>query len=335
VRTLVISDLHLGNRDLRDVLRRPDSLERLIEAVSHVDRLVLLGDTAELSTRTPGRSLAVAERVLRALAARLDSGREVILVPGNHDRPLIRSWARAQGTSLVVAGSVPTDATPALARMASWLAPARVRVHYPGVWLAEGLYATHGHYLDRHLNPHSPIGLPRRSRAERAPPHVLPWAYEQRRFRAAPRRAGRIRPVTSGVRLAARTLTPALPRLLMRAGLSPLTASAVDLQMRHAALPALLTVLRRLGIAADTVIFGHVHRLGPRAGDSPGDWRPEHGPQVLNTGSWLYEPLLIDRTQPPHPYWPGGAIRIESGHPPRAVNLLEDLDHRQLWTPDQ
>jgi hypothetical protein len=56
---------------------------------------------------------------------------------------------------------------------------------------------------------------------------------------------------------------------------------------------------------------------------------------VLNTGSWLYEPLLIDRTQPPHPYWPGGAIRIESGHPPRAVNLLEDLDHRQLWTPDQ
>jgi hypothetical protein len=121
----------------------------------------------------------------------------------------------------------------------------------------------------------------------------------------------------------------------MRAGLSPLTASAVDLQMRHAALPALLTVLRRLGVAADTVIFGHVHRLGPQAGDSPGDWRPEHGPQVLNTGSWLYEPLLIDRTQPPHPYWPGGAIRIESGHPPRAVNLLEDLDHRQLWTPDQ
>ena len=31
----------------------------------------------------------------------------------------------------------------------------------------------------------------------------------------------------------------------------------------------------------------------------------------LNTGSWLYEPLLVHRAAPPHPYWPGGAVLLE------------------------
>jgi predicted phosphodiesterase len=335
VRTLVISDLHLGNRGARDVLRRPDPLERLAEAVSQIDRLVLLGDTAELVRRNPESSLAVTERALRALAARMDSGNEVILVPGNHDRPLIRGWARARGRALAVADTVPADATPALTRMASWFAPARVRIHYPGVWLADGLYATHGHYLDRHLNPHAPIGLPRWSHSERADVRVSAWDYEHRRIRARQRRDGPRSPMSAATRIATGALNPALPRLLMRAVLSPVTAAAVDLQMRHAALPALRTVLKRLGIEAETVIFGHVHRLGPVAGDGPGDWHADGGPQVLNTGSWIYERLLIDRTRPPHPYWPGGAIRIDQGHAPRTLNLLEDLDHSQLWTPDQ
>lgn len=334
MRTLVISDLHLGNRAARDVLRRAEPRERLAEALGQIDRLVLLGDVAELATRSPERSLTVAEPVLRALARRLGPDREVILVPGNHDRPLVRGWARAQGNRLEAAGSVPADATPALARVASWLGPARVRVHYPGVWLADGLYATHGHYLDRHLSPHAPVGLLRPSPGGPGPARATAWDYEQHRFRAR-RDDGRRHPVSSALRLAARTLNPALPRLLMRAGLSPLTAAAVDLQMRHAALPALRLVLGRLGIEADTVIFGHVHRLGPLVGDAPQDWRTEDGPQVLNTGSWLYERLLVDRAHPPHPYWPGGAIRLDPGRPPRVVNLLQDLDHRQLWAPDQ
>ncbi|HEX8977579.1 MAG TPA: metallophosphoesterase [Solirubrobacteraceae bacterium] len=329
MRTLVISDLHLGNRAARDVLRRAEPLERLTEAISQIDRLVLLGDVAELATRSAERSLAVAEPVLRAIGQRLDSDREVILVPGNHDRPLVRGWARARGSRLTPAGSVPAEATPALARVVSWLAPARVRIHYPGVWLADGLYATHGHYLDRHLNPHAPVGLPRFSPAERRGTRATAWDYEQHRFRAR-RDDGRPHPLSSGLRLAARAVNPALPRLLMRVGLSPLTAAAVDLQMRHAALPALRLVLERLGVEADTVIFGHVHRLGPMAGDTPRDWRADGGPQILNTGSWLYERLLIDRAQPPHPYWPGGAIRIDSGQPPRVVNLLQDLEPPQL-----
>ena len=34
--------------------------------------------------------------------------------------------------------------------VARMLAPASVDVAYPGVWLADGVYATHGHYVDRH-----------------------------------------------------------------------------------------------------------------------------------------------------------------------------------------
>ena len=48
MRSLVISDLHLGSRMQRDVLVRPPALERLLDALDGVDRLVLLGDTVEL-----------------------------------------------------------------------------------------------------------------------------------------------------------------------------------------------------------------------------------------------------------------------------------------------
>jgi hypothetical protein len=333
VRTLVISDLHLGNRAGYDVLRRPAPRERLTEAVREIDRLVLLGDLAELATRTPGRSLEVAEPVLRAVASALTRDQEVIIVPGNHDRRLIRGWARAQGPRLSLDGSVPIAAAPALARVSSWFSPARVRVHYPGVWLGDGLYATHGHYLDRHLMPHAPVGLPRLSASARDERHVGAWDYEQRRIRARPRRERRAGPLSSALRMGAQAVS-VLPQLLMRAGLTPVTAALLDAQMRHAALPALRTVLRRLGVEAETVIFGHVHRRGPLESEDADDWRADGGPQLFNTGSWMYQPpLLLDRARPPHPYWPGGAVRLETGRSPHTVGMLDDLDHDELWTP--
>ena len=111
--------------------------------------------------------MAVAQPVLEAIGARLGSGREAILVPGNHDRRLVGSWVRAQGSRLAPDAVVPVDATPGLARVTSWLAPARVRVHYPGVWLSDRVWATHGHYLDRHLLPTSAFGS--RARIARPP----------------------------------------------------------------------------------------------------------------------------------------------------------------------
>ena len=60
-----------------------------------MDRLVLLGDVVELLEGRTAHAMAVAQPVLEAIGARLGSGREAILVPGNHDRRLVaRGCAR-------------------------------------------------------------------------------------------------------------------------------------------------------------------------------------------------------------------------------------------------
>jgi UDP-2,3-diacylglucosamine pyrophosphatase LpxH len=329
LRTLVISDLHLGGRAQYDVLRRPAPLARLLEALDNVDRLVLLGDLIELITRQPRRCLLEAEPTLSAIGRRMAGG-QVVVVPGNHDAPLIRAWAREQGDRLTIATQVDAGASRALTRVVSWLGPAPVHVHYPGVWLSGDVYATHGHYLDHHLIPESPIGLPRGPL--RPQPHrpATPSDYEHGRIRSHHTRdtvAGRPLALLADATadLARKTVLARLPHLLHSARLTPVSAAIVDLQMRRAALPAMRKVLELLEIRAPRVIFGHVHRLGPLASDR--QWSDS---RLFNTGSWLYEPALIDRATPPHPYWPGGAVLLEPERDPRVVTLLDDLDRTQL-----
>jgi hypothetical protein len=145
----------------RDVLRRRAPLDILLDALADVDRLVLLGDVIDLSGHDPQDALAVAAPVLRALGQRLGPNREVIVVPGNHDRRFVAPWIQAMGVRLSVDSSVPLDATPELAVVSGWLAPARVSARYPGVWLAERVWATHGHYLNRDLGPAWSLGITR------------------------------------------------------------------------------------------------------------------------------------------------------------------------------
>ena len=122
---------------------------------------------------------------------------------------------------------------------------------------------------------------------------------------------------------------PHLTRLPVLRRLGPVGAGALSFQMRRAAIPALLHVIVRLGIDANTVVFGHVHRCGPLERDNLARWGTNGGPQVFNTGSWTWEPMLLARASPPHPYWPGGAVLIED-RVPRAVGLLDGLSARQL-----
>ena len=60
---------------------------------------------------------------------------------------------------------------------------------------------------------------------------------------------------------------PLGPRRLLRPRMARLTASVLGAQMRFASLPALSHVVGRLGVDADWVLFGHVHRLGPLPDD--------------------------------------------------------------------
>jgi UDP-2,3-diacylglucosamine pyrophosphatase LpxH len=344
VRTLLVSDLHLGQRPGHDVLRRPEALERLLHALDGIDRLVLLGDIIEFAARRHRRDpLAAATPVLAAIGARMGAAGEIVIVPGNHDRALIRQWAIERTAALGTADEVPPDVTVALAVFAARLAPATVRVSYPGYWVREDVWATHGHYLDRHLIPESTFGLPRgrlaRGRRPGAPDaRVIDYELPRRGEPDEPFGEILQRPVAVVLEHLAE-LTRYGTRLLQHVELAAVTARALDLQVRHAAVPAMVETAQRLGIEARSIVFGHVHRRGPleeRAGHAlrRPDWTPTAGgPRVYNTGSWVYEPLLLDGVGPPHPYWPGGAVLVEDDGEPRALALLDDLPGELLRGP--
>ncbi len=340
VRTLVISDLHLGGRLQYGVLTHPEPLERLLAGLDGVQRLVLLGDVVDLIEGRGDQTMRIARPVLEAVGRRLGPEGEVIVVPGNHDRELVSGWIRATRPRLEPDTPVPPDATPALAQVIAWLAPARTRVHYPGVWLSDGVWATHGHYLDRHLLPVSAYGIargllgrpPRRSAApidyELAGGLSL-TRVEALLMRRLPRPLAMLAEDLAEL-LRAATMPP-VPKRLLHRRLAPLLAAVLGLQMRRASIPAVVRVARSLGVDADWLLFGHVHRLGPLASDYAPHWRGSGGrPRVANTGSWVYEPLLVHRAVPAHPYWPGGAVLLEDSRDPRPIALLEDLDASAL-----
>ncbi len=336
MRTVLLSDFHIGSRLGHDVLTRPEPRRRLLSAIEDVDRLVLLGDLVELMAGRPMQAMSVAEPIMRAVAQRLPAQAEVVIVPGNHDGPLVRSWLRRHYEELSIQTRVPPDATMFLSRLVSWFDPDRVSTFYPGVWLSDGVWATHGHYLDLHLLPQSAFGMNRGLLGRLPRDEAIPADYERGRRPSATRISRWLpRPLAElledASELARASTMPQIRRHLLRRRVAPLTSRLLSLQMRRASIPAIARVVHRLGVDAEWVVFGHVHRLGPMPDDDIDDWvGPQSRLRFVNTGSWQYEPALVHRAKPPHPYWPGGAVLIEDGSAPRAVNLLEDVPESAL-----
>jgi UDP-2,3-diacylglucosamine pyrophosphatase LpxH len=336
VRTLVISDLHLGARLRHGVLAQPEPLRLLLAALESVDRLVLLGDVVDLIEGRPREAMELAAPALGAIGERMGPGREVVIVPGNHDIQLVKDWIAERGKELRPDSEVPLDASPALSRLAASLGPARVSARYPGVWLGDGVWATHGHYLDRHLLPESAFGIARGLLGRLPRDGALPIDYEHARRPSLARAARSLpRPLAALLddvaELARASTMPRVPRRVLHRRMSRVLARVLGAQMRRASNPALARVVHRLGIDADWVVFGHVHRLGPMPGDRETLWEgPDGRPRILNAGSWVYEPLLVHRASPPHPYWPGGGVLLEPGQPPRVLALLDQLAPGQL-----
>lgn len=372
-RTLVISDLHVGMRDGFSVLERPVALELLLNALQDCERLVLLGDLVELQEAQAAHSLATVRPILQAIGAQMGPEREILFLPGNHDRQLIRGWIEAQGRAMRSESVVPPDASPPLRDIVEQLAPARVEVRYPGAWLSERIWAHHGHYLNRFLVPDQSYGvMPRRERrggdARRVPADFEPrWGRRggvRTLVRRLPRRAAAgivdveevmraatmPAPVDGGenstrsaqdatgdggetihnppIEMTAK-FTDRLHERILHPSLSPMVSHLLGLQVRRHSVPAVARVAHDLGLEPDYVLFGHVHRLGPISGDDPGEWRWQNT-RILNTGSWRWEPVLVQRARPPHPYWPGGAILIDEQGEPHAIGLLDSLSRDEL-----
>jgi hypothetical protein len=367
--------------------------------VAACDRLVLLGDVLELRERPLREALPEACPALRAIggAAARGAATEIVLLAGNHDHRLIDPWLRRRDRArgLALDAEVPVAPGDPLGEIVAALSgsgdveggrgmgggqvreasggaggvadggPPRPRVHvrYPGIWLGEATWATHGHLGDRHTTV--PI-LERLSagvmaRLAGAPD---PRSVEDYEAALAPVYAwvdalaehGRAERDLEGSeaawlalsepggglrRRAARAAFPVLIAALNRAGVGPLRADLSRTALLRGPLTAMGEVLARLGVGPRTVIFGHTHRAGPLPGEDPAEWRTPGGSRLLNTGCWVRERGLAGPDPARSPYRPGwaawvadtgdggrgpGSGRGASGAPaaePELVNLLD------------
>jgi len=361
MKTAIISDLHLGVVSGGDVLRDPEIRAVLAAELRGADRLVLLGDALELRELPVGAALEQARPALEDLGAAVGDI-EVVLVAGNHDARLAEPLL--DGLSIDDA-PLPLDAIadPApgpTAEIAAAFSPARLRIAYPGIWLREDVYATHGHYLDLHLSlprvecvaaaavrrmtgdlpdPATPKdyerilrpiyglafgaaqSLPRRARRRDLGPSEAAWEL------LAGDRPGR----TRGRRLKARAARAAFPAAV--AGVNRLLRAHFDSDISGEAIfrsgvEAATEMARRLGVDGGHVITGHTHRGGPRPAEGP--WRLPGGGELHNTGNWVFSTPLHRPGTPPNAYWPGTVTWVEDSGPPRRVELLGDREHHDM-----
>ena len=126
-----------------------------------------------------------------------------------------------------------------------------------------------------------------------------------------------------------RTAVPPLLAALERLGLGAFRTDLSPTELRRPGLAAMAEVVERLGVDARFVLFGHLHRPGPLAGDGEA-WRTAGGVRLANTGSWVYEPAYLGATPGDTPYWPGTMTLVRDGGPPELRHLLQDLDHGEL-----
>jgi len=339
VTTLVVSDLHLGGRDRSDVLRHdPAALDALVAALDGVRRLVLLGDLLELRHAPAREVLDGARPVLRRLGAAVD---EVVIVAGNHDHGLVDGWLAELGRAGPPQLELEHRIEPA---HASWVAGqvaealgVPTTVAYPGVWLRDDVYATHGHYLDLHttlpaferiaagvsMRQLGPVPLPATPsdyEARLAPIYgwlgaTGAWAPAAIGRGASGAAADAYRMLTAGRKGGLRSLLlaagfPLAVAAVNRAGLGPVRADLSGPALRRASLDAMHAVTRHLGIRAEHVLFGHSHRTGPLPGDDRSEWG-----RLMNVGSWVAGGGTSEAGVAA-PYRAGGTARIAPTGPP-------------------
>jgi hypothetical protein len=359
MRTAIVSDLHLGSAFGEDLLRDPALRRALLEEIDGADRLVLLGDALELRELALPAVLGAARPFFEELGEAM-SGGEILLVPGNHDHrlaePLLERLA-LEGRPLGLEQRAEPEGEPAT-RIAAWLGGAELTLAYPGAWLREDVYATHGHYMDCHMS------LPRLECLAAAatmrafgplPRPTSPADYEtvlrplyglffslaqaglsgraarpsERAWRAiAGVNGNRSRARRAVQRAAIGAAVPAgvwsVNRLLRAEFVPTFSASAIS----RSGIAAATELASWLEVGAAHTITGHTHRGGPW--DVEEAWPLSGGGRLHNTGNWVFADAFHRPGSPPGPYWPGTVTWLEDDQPPRPVRLLLDHPHDEL-----
>ncbi len=338
-------------------MRRDDERARFLSAAVDSDRVVLLGDALELRHGPLREALDAARPVLAELGRTLGGEREVVIVPGNHDHMLLRGWLERRSFGpppppLGLSSEIDWCEEELLGVLADFLSPTRVRAAYPGVWLRDDVYATHGHYADRHnaapiierlgagvmarLVPEVDGGPVRAEDYEATLRPMYDWidAVAQGREQwpegghdsiqirmwkdlTTPDGGFRVR------RAALRAGWPLVVGALNRARLGPFEADVSGPGLRRGGLRGFAEVISRLGITAKHVVFGHTHRAGPVSGDSAYEWTAPTGARMMNIGSWTSEPSFLGSDPSSSPYRPGFCMLLEDAGDPSLHNLLD------------
>jgi hypothetical protein len=346
MRTAIVSDLHLGSGFGEDLLRDAEIRRVLLEQLGGADRLILLGDVLELRELPLATALEAARPFFEEVGEAM-AGRPVVLVPGNHDHrlaePLLEQLALA-GTPLGLEHRAEPSGEPARL-IGAWLGRAELQLSYPGFWLRDDVYATHGHYMDCHMR------LPRLE--------CIAAAATMRTLRPLPARPGPadyervLQPgygLTYGLaqggvarraarpserayrRIAAGNGTSRLRRAALRAavpagiwGINRLLRAEFDASFDGASISrnciaAATELAERLRLDAAHTITGHTHRGGPHEDEA--EWVLSGGGRLHNSGSWVFATAFHHPGTPPGPYWPGTLTWLEDSGPPRRDRLL-------------
>jgi len=354
MRTAIVSDLHLGSGFGEDLLRDAEIRRVLLGELATADRLVLLGDVVELRELPLASAMESARPFFEDLGEAM-AGRQIVLVPGNHDHrlaePLLEELA-LEGRPL----GLEQHARPsgeATTRIAAWLGDARLDLSYPGIWLRDDVYATHGHYMDCHMS------LPRLEciaaaatmRALRPLPDRPSPADYERVLRpvygltyglaqgGVARRAARpseraYRSITTGngtSRLRRAALRAAVPAGIW--GINRLLRADFDANLDGASISrnciaAATELAERLRLEAAHTLTGHTHRGGPQEGEA--EWMLSGGGRLHNTGSWVFATAFHHPGTPPGPYWPGMVTWLEDSGPPQRKRLLLERSRDEL-----
>jgi predicted phosphodiesterase len=373
VTTAVISDLHLGSGGGIELLRREEIRELLAERLTGIDRLVLLGDVIELRDRPLAEALELSRPTLEALGAiAARAGAEVVVVAGNHDHHLVEPWLQARALEAAPPLGLEQLGDPdpgPLGAVAEAMAPGQVRFAYPGLWLREDVYATHGHYLDRHLTiptlerlgvamVERLLGIeaggpdPLDPPSERAAP-LSPDEYERVLLPVYSFLYG-LAQATVGGRVGGADPSLRIWRLL--SGGETRTARMRSWLLGSVALPGAIGVANRLGLgpvgsdlspraiarAGIAAMGAVVERLGISADhvifghthrrgplSSDAGWTV-NGTGLWNTGSWVHTPTLLGNAAAESPYWPGTIAIVGDDGPPELVHSLDGLSREEL-----